>query len=635
MSFTHIRYTMWRATLACLLLAASVSCDGDEPAGPGDNKNNHTPPNDVPAVSLTLLSDQYMPPWVACARWAVADTVSDKIWTRWTLVECADGDCEEELAQVQADPDAQAWSDWALYEEGAYPWGDGIPHQDPPVVTELLVIQAKDDKGEATSTFEFGENAARVTTGVSPTPPLLSLYNEFMPVKTVAGIQQLPLILDIPAGVPMEFRWLWQNSACCEHAYYRYGWDVADLNNPDDWEIALTPFPDNQPWALSLPRTFFSGARIFTVEIVDCHGSVSRIEIKINYLPFTMERPVLVVDDFGADESAGNGWLATSGAMPSDAEHDAFWEDMLSDVAGFNPAVDVIDVNADMDFPLALLTQYRSVIWNVYSDIAMPWDRLPLLYKLIRFWNPEFPISPDAVTTNPLKLFMSAGGHVLITGAHPMTNNINRTYFFQTPRVPMMILYELLGAGGTPGEPDAEASFAYHDLCLDVLDLAILTPSRARNQAPCPVDGIRRTSDAARLNGMRAGIPIDLDFPRIELRPETAGTGKFHEASARGLEAEVYNPNYFRNLCPGAPSPQIQCFQPIYGLECLETSAHVYGEPVAFWSGVYEDVVAEVPGGVAARSAVFGFSPVFFNPSEMKQAMDVILFGEWQLPQIQ
>ncbi len=72
------------------------------------------------------------------------------------------------------------------------------------------------------------------------------------------------------------------------------------------------------------------------------------------------------------------------------------------------------------------------------------------------------------------------------------------------------------------------------------------------------------------------------------------------------------------------------CFEPIYGNGCLNTSSKIYNAPVAFWTSVYADRVPDV-GGVAARSAVWGFHPVYFNPNEVRTALEIVLFDEWKL----
>ncbi len=117
------------------------------------------------------------------------------------------------------------------------------------------------------------------------------------------------------------------------------------------------------------------------------------------------------------------------------------------------------------------------------------------------------------------------------------------------------------------------------------------------------------------------------------IRPEVAGIGKWYHESRLGLNSDIYNPPYFGELCNylAETSPPRDCFQPMYGLECLNTSSAIYGAPVAFWTSEYENRIPR-GGGVPARSAVWGFEPIFFNPDEVKEAMNIILFDEWQLP---
>jgi hypothetical protein len=74
------------------------------------------------------------------------------------------------------------------------------------------------------------------------------------------------------------------------------------------------------------------------------------------------------------------------------------------------------------------------------------------------------------------------------------------------------------------------------------------------------------------------------------------------------------------------------CFEPIYGLGCLNTASLIYRAPVAFWTLTFADRVPDAGGGPAAKSAVWGFEPVFFKPEQVKTALDLILFDEWQLP---
>ena len=78
---------------------------------------------------------------------------------------------------------------------------------------------------------------------------------------------------------------------------------------------------------------------------------------------------------------------------------------------------------------------------------------------------------------------------------------------------------------------------------------------------------------------------------RRSVLSQVAGPGRLYEPNTLGLDADIYNPPYFRNICPKAElSPRRSCFEPIYGMECLNPEEAIYGAPIAFWSGRYADV---------------------------------------------
>jgi hypothetical protein len=121
------------------------------------------------------------------------------------------------------------------------------------------------------------------------------------------------------------------------------------------------------------------------------------------------------------------------------------------------------------------------------------------------------------------------------------------------------------------------------------------------------------------------------DFPALTLRPEAAAPGKWFAADRLGLNCDIYNPPYFEEVCGAYTEYGTRsCFEPIYGNGCLNASSKIYGAPVAFWTSMHADKTA--PGSIGARSAVWGFHPVFFNPVEVRAALGVVLFNEWRLP---
>ena len=130
---------------------------------------------------------------------------------------------------------------------------------------------------------------------------------------------------------------------------------------------------------------------------------------------------------------------------------------------------------------------------------------------------------------------------------------------------------------------------------------------------------------------MRAAAPLDFNFPRLELRPETAGPGKAHAPENRGLNVEVYNARYFFDDCRYIQGPR-NCFEPVYGLECFYTAEPTFMQPVAFWTSTYAHVQAEAPGAVPARSILIGFQPVLCDTNAIRTALEHVFFDEWRLP---
>jgi hypothetical protein len=349
------------------------------------------------------------------------------------------------------------------------------------------------------------------------------------------------------------------------------------------------------------------------------------VEYVLDYVPYEPTRPLLLVDDYAADESPYAGWdnATGNGVLPSDEEHDAFWLDMLSELSSFDPLTDVVEVDNTSNLSVSFLAQYESVVWNVYSDVNQL-DPTSLLYRFVAYQPGGFNPVPGPREARLVDLFIAAGGKMLIAGRHPISNTINRGFAY-IPRFPFMQLYDHEGRQDVlpdVDDPPGLLSTGYATLCDDVLDYAIATNIRTK-RSRCSVQGLRNTgSTRLRDSGMREAIPIDHRFPRLHLHAQTAGVGKYYDPDARGYEAEVYNPRYFFDTCLFATGPR-DCFEPIYGVHCLDTAEPTYGAPVAYWL---------TPEGGWPRSAVFGFSPVYFEPAEVQAAIDVILYDEWGLP---
>lgn len=553
-----------------------------------------------------------------------------------------DGDWDAALAHIR-DPSAPEWSEWRDYsatDESGRRWS-------PPALQMgryLFAAQAKDEAGAVTPVFDLGSNLRRILVGSDFLWPVLTVVNPFIGRVRSGGLGgSAGVRVDLPAGLPIAFEWSGKGYEAGQIVTdYRYGWGVFGPGDEDQWS-EWTPFIGEK--AKSPPRTFFFGTQTFNVEIRDNLGFVSRVTIDINIVPLTMERDLLLVDDW---VEPGPCFAENGGTTPCDAEHDAFWETALASVANFNPTTDVIALREGSlnSITLNMLARYRSVIW--VADGSSAGESASFLNSLIDFKSPDS--FNYAGTIDLLAAYMAVGGHVLLCGQQIMALVINSSEL-PLPRYPLIFRYEL--GGDQDGTYDdygknelgrigvGEGSFAYNVCCLNVLDATYVPNSnQTRRGAPgaqrCPVDQIRDHDQVA--DGLRTALPLDVmtgpGFPQLDLRPEVAGQGKFYESV--GLIADIYNPAYFS--APGMPcasaaetDPPRSCFQPIYGNGCNSTLSVIYNDAVAFWTSRYADRVPEA-GGVAARSAVWGFHPVFFETDEVKEGLQVILHDEWALP---
>jgi hypothetical protein len=382
--------------------------------------------------------------------------------------------------------------------------------------------------------------------------------------------------------------------------------------------------------------------------------------VTVNVVPFSMRKNVFIVDDWM--ENPPGGWSATAGAVPSDAEHDEFWEYVLGDVNGFDPVADVLDVSLTQDeVPLTAFAEYKSLIWVATASHNS--QTRSFINNVIRYVDPEAQASTGKTFPNTVALFMAAGGKVMLVGEQIMCASINRESFNPVaPVFPMIFRYELSGdQDGDYGSSDVgvrgvgQESFSYQECCLNVLDIAYIQNRqlirRADKQA-CPINVIRPAPHSGLLDGLREAIPVDTNyveyynpdlpvFPKLTLRPECAGPGRWYRPDRSGLNADIYNPLYFAEVEKGMTLtgtcndfaelvPARSCFEPIYLHGCKNTASKIYEAPVAFWTGTFKDRVPDA-GGVAARSLVMGFHPVYFEPDSVRAAMNKV-FKVWGLP---
>lgn len=565
--------------------------------------------------------------------WAAEKTKS----IRWIIVSTRDFGGSWEMAEeyIRNNPDAPEWSEWERYKPNK---GEGTSYYPPPLWLGgyVFAVQARNSHGDLTD-FDLEANMVRLLVPSDVRGPVFKVFNRYVGTMITASNYTPPTMIDIPSGVPMSFTlWATAEPYGAIVSGYRYGWDVIDPDDDSQWPMAFVPFATEVVEVP--PRSFSAGAHTFCAETIDCWGSKSRVTLEMNVVPAAMSRPLLVVDDWVEHSS---GWDLSHGAVPSDEQHDQFWLEMAAAVDGFDPSADVIEVNSDNIPPLDLLLNYKSIIWN--GAASYNGTTASAINRIIRFIDPEEPAPVGRIAPNLIALYMAAGGHVLLCGEQIMTASINWESFVQQrrPAFPIIFRYELGGDQDGAYEDSeigihgiGEESFGYGDCCLNVLDIAYITSGSIRRAGAngCPVNTVRPAPQSGRTDGLRVALPAmgSGNFPTLTLRPEVSLPGRVYAEELSGLNCDIYNPPYFEDVCQAYTEYDTRsCFEPVYGNGCLNVNSKIYDAPVAFWTSVYADRVAH--SGVPARSAVWGFHPVYFKPNEVRAALNIVLFDEWQL----
>jgi len=212
---------------------------------------------------------------------------------------------------------------------------------------------------------------------------------------------------------------------------------------------------------------------------------------------------------------------------------------MLLDVSGFDPTADVFEIQDEI--PLTAFSDYKSAIW--VATAAFNATTGSFLNQVIRFIDPGAPAAVGKTTPNIISLFMSAGGHVLLTGEQALTASINRQVFQPTaPVFPIIFRYELAkDQDGDYADSDVgvwgegEDSFGYADCCVNVLDVGYISNrlsirrSNANHACRSTRSGPRRSPDETTGSGWRCrwtrSTPsrFSASVPRSRSRPMVRG----------------------------------------------------------------------------------------------------------------
>ena len=322
-----------------------------------------------------------------------------------------------------------AWSDWIDWPETGSPVislaGLDVTDGEGRTIYYIVALQAKDALGLTSGGRVYGLDVHNFAIDSSWVPTLTLREPDlgfFEPIWTYHQYS-----VDVAPYQAIHFSWLGSAANYGEEIVsYRWGWNVSDYDDPNDpgWGVPPGLGPDH----LAAPETTLTaGVHVFTVQCVDSHGAMTRVEAFLDVVPIPDlpdMRPLLLVDD--VQDIVSNGWPDVSGSTPYDNDiyRDAFWEEVLTigdHVLGFNPENDVLD-NEEMhgDWGLRDIVEYRSVIWTTR------FNNRSYIASHFQYRCPVFGEDPGDVVCHPNHVWLDAyqryGGNLLLVGSGAVSN---------------------------------------------------------------------------------------------------------------------------------------------------------------------------------------------------------------------
>ncbi|MBM4116482.1 hypothetical protein FJ251_01890 [bacterium] len=336
----------------------------------------------------------------------------------------------------------------------------------------LFFVQAKDEAGAITSHFQDGKNLRKLRIVGSLQPRLVIREAS---LGTNVSSHDMTWDYSIAADQPLNLTW---SASAGEYGSeitgYRYGWDILDVSNDEEWSS----------WSLGNTATaasFPSGTHSFTLEARDYSGRATRIVYRFVVVPFTMDYDLLLVDDYDNTPVANpyQGWPLgppfTWGTFPHDnAQQLAWWEAILGEYPDFVVGRDFFRVTIVDRAPyIQVLAAYRRVIWEVREGEPGA-SGLARIAAMIDPYTVQGAVPFDYVSA-----FLERGGQLLLCGVYPVFAMLPLPSQMQTGnyerKSPLAFLKHLGYSGGSVNESTAAVQrfLPWRHLGLDAVTKAV------------------------------------------------------------------------------------------------------------------------------------------------------------------
>lgn len=400
-------------------------------------------------------------------RWSGNDSVGDGTViepdsTRFALMKRGDLGLDTQFSGRLLDFPDSVWTDWRGWDQvdslneniggkRALVTGLTPSSQGGGAGFYLFFVQAKDEAGAISSHFEDGKNLRKVRV-VSSLAPRVTISERVLGVRVSSNNQTYDFT--IAENQPLQLTWSASASEYgSEITGYRYGWDILDSANDEEWSS----------WSLSntsSQASFVSGSHSFWLEARDYSGKTTRVVYRFYVVPFTMERELLFIDDYNntPTENPLQGWPQgpqyTWGTFPhNNDQQKAFWDAILEQYDSYDPVVDFFRVSTVNRIPpFETVAIYKRLIWEV-KEIQPTESGLGRVARFVDVFK------VNTVPFDYLSAFMDRGGQLLLCGSNPVVAMLPTTGDMGTEgyerRLPMAFLKHLSYSQGSSSESQA------------------------------------------------------------------------------------------------------------------------------------------------------------------------------------
>jgi len=199
------------------------------------------------------------------------------------------------------------------------------------------------------------------------TGPYLVVMERYLGMRRVYGVDH-QYAFDIAGGQRLNFAWAASpGSDGGSIASFRWGWNLADPDDPDDPGWALPPGMSPEHQQTSPDVSFAGGVQRLTIQVANSLQRISRLTLVLSVVPIPdleQQLPLLLVDD--VNDRTSSGWLSQfDQPLDNDVYRDAFWRQVLEGpggVVGWNPSLHVVDTEEDQ-LGFRDVINYRSLVW--------------------------------------------------------------------------------------------------------------------------------------------------------------------------------------------------------------------------------------------------------------------------------